>query len=114
MLAVFGVILFPLLDRLSDREKFEKAKEKEKEKPKGLINATDPEAKKKSIRRNEDYGLSFMPPAEWSVPQPHPPPCLPQKECPVCPVFVSANDNLPYSVIAAGLPETKVDVTFGK
>ena len=33
------------------------------------------------------YGQSFMPPTSWSVPQKRPPPCIPQKNCPVCPVY---------------------------
>lgn len=32
-----------------------------------------------------NWGWSYMPPSSWSVPQKRPPPCIPQKECPVCP-----------------------------
>ena len=33
----------------------------------------------------KNWGWSYMPPSSWSVPQKRPPPCIPQKECPVCP-----------------------------
>jgi hypothetical protein len=83
---------------------------------KGGVDPVDPKAVKKTVRRNNDYGLSFMPPAEWAVPQPHPPVCLPskteKKQCPPCPIYSGWRDTLPYSVIAAGLPETKVEVSF--
>lgn len=83
---------------------------------KGGVNSVDPKAVKKTVRRNNDYGLSFMPPSEWAVPQPHPPVCLPskteKKQCPPCPIYSGWRDTLPYSVIAAGLPETKVEVSF--
>ena len=69
-----------------------------------------PPAKPKVVRRNADYGLSFMPPKEWKIPEQHPPVCIQEKECPVCPVYTSHQDNLPYSVIVAGLPETRVEV----
>lgn len=81
---------------------------------KGGIDPVDPKAVPKKIRRNPDYGLSFMPPAEWKVPQPHPPVCIQEKKCPVCPTYSGYRDNLPYSVIAAGLPETQVGVEFDK
>jgi len=79
------------------------------------VMARDPKAIPKVVRRNPDYGLSFMPPAEWQIPQPRPPVCLPaEKQCPTCPIYYNGADNLPYSVIAAGLPETEVQVQFKK
>lgn len=67
----------------------------------------------KTVRRNADYGISFLPPEEWSVPQERPPVCVTEQKCEVCPVYVSHRDNLPYSVIAAGLPETVTEVIHG-
>lgn len=79
------------------------------------IDPMDPNALPKIVRRNPDYGLSFMPPTEWQIPQPRPPVCLPaEKQCPICPIYYGGSDNLPYSVIAAGLPETQVEVIQGK
>jgi hypothetical protein len=72
--------------------------------------AKDDKSKPKTVRRNVDYGLSFMPPDEWKIPETRPPVCIAEKECPVCPIYLGHQDNLPYSVLVAGLPETKVEV----
>jgi hypothetical protein len=53
----------------------------------------------KSKKKRGDYGLSFMPPDQWKIPEERPPVCIQEKECPVCPIYLGQNDNLPYSVI---------------
>jgi hypothetical protein len=40
---------------------------------------------------HETYGYNFIPPTEWHLPQKRPPVCLPQQECPVCPVYTNNN-----------------------
>ena len=41
---------------------------------------------KNESRVNENYGYSFLPPSEWNLPLPEYRKCVPQKECPACPV----------------------------
>ncbi len=110
----FGVawILSPQTEGFANDKDGAKAQAKaDQATKKGNIDPTDSNALPKIVRRNPDYGLSFMPPTEWAIPQPRPPVCLPaEKQCPICPIYYSGSDNLPYSVIAAGLPETKVEI----
>lgn len=36
-----------------------------------------------------EYGHSFLPPSQWYPTPPHPPVCVSEKRCPVCPVFTT-------------------------
>ena len=53
------------------------------------------------------YGYSFMPATSWSVPQQRPPPCIPQKSCPVCPVVDKGTpvDAVEWSQVGSILPK---------
>ena len=53
------------------------------------------------------YGYSFMPATSWSVPQQRPPPCIPQKSCPVCPVVDKGTpvDAIEWSQVGSILPK---------
>jgi hypothetical protein len=35
-----------------------------------------------------EYGYSFLPPANWYSVPPHPPICITEKQCPVCPIYI--------------------------
>jgi hypothetical protein len=39
-----------------------------------------------------EYGYSFLPPAQWYPVPPHPPVCVAEKQCPVCPVFTQGTN----------------------
>jgi len=39
--------------------------------------------------RDYEYGYSFLPPDRWYPVPPHPPVCVTEKRCPVCPVFTT-------------------------
>lgn len=39
-----------------------------------------------------EKGSSFLPPAQWFPVPPHPPVCVTEKQCPVCPVFTQGTD----------------------
>jgi hypothetical protein len=39
-----------------------------------------------------EYGYSFLPPSNWYPVPPHPPVCVTEKTCPVCPVFTSGTN----------------------
>jgi hypothetical protein len=39
-----------------------------------------------------EYGYSFLPPEKWYPQPPHPPVCVSEKKCPVCPVFTNGID----------------------
>lgn len=53
------------------------------------------------------YGYSFMPATSWSVPQQRPPPCIPQKQCPICPVVDKGTpvDAVEWSQVGSILPK---------
>jgi hypothetical protein len=48
-----------------------------------------------------------MPAVSWSVPQKRPPPCIPQKKCPVCPVVDKGTpvDAIEWSQVGSILPK---------
>ncbi len=39
-----------------------------------------------------ENGSSFLPPAQWFPVPPHPPVCIQEKVCPVCPIFTEGTD----------------------
>ncbi|ATZ80499.1 7tm chemosensory receptor/ankyrin repeat domain-containing protein [Bodo saltans virus] len=39
-----------------------------------------------------EYGYSFLPPANWYPVPPHPPICVTEKQCPVCPVYTTGTN----------------------
>lgn len=39
-----------------------------------------------------EYGYSFLPPEKWYVVPPHPPVCVSEKKCPVCPVYTNGTN----------------------
>ena len=39
-----------------------------------------------------EEGSSFLPPAQWFPIPPHPPVCVQEKQCPVCPVYTSGTE----------------------
>lgn len=39
-----------------------------------------------------ENGFSFLPPAQWFPVPPHPPVCVTEKVCPVCPIFTEGTD----------------------
>ncbi len=39
-----------------------------------------------------EYGYSFMPPENWYPVPPHPPVCVTEKTCPVCPVYTNGTN----------------------
>ena len=41
-----------------------------------------------------ESGYSFLPPAQWFPVPPHPPVCVAEKQCPVCPVFDNGTVDL--------------------
>ena len=53
-----------------------------------------------------NWGWSYMPPEVWSVPQERPPPCIPQKNCPVCPTMDSRYaDALKWDSVGSIMPK---------
>ncbi len=66
-----------------------------------ITDAIQKETKQKEIskfdkgdsRINKDYGYSFLPPSEWNLPLPEYRKCVPQKECPACPVSYIADGH---------------------
>jgi len=48
--------------------------------------------------QSKNPGFTYLPPTDWTVAGPRPPVCLPQKECPVCPVDVATSDR--YMVLS--------------
>ena len=66
-----------------------------------ITDAIQKETKQKEIskfdkgdsRINKDYGYSFLPPSEWNLPLPEYRKCVPQKECPACPVSYISNGH---------------------
>lgn len=41
---------------------------------------------------DHEYGYTFLPPANWYPVPPHPPVCVTEKKCPVCPVFTNGTN----------------------
>lgn len=39
-----------------------------------------------------EYGYSFLPPKNWYPVPPHPPVCVTEKKCPVCPVYTNGSN----------------------
>lgn len=39
-----------------------------------------------------EYGYSFLPPTKWYPTPPHPPVCVSEKKCPVCPVYTQGTN----------------------
>jgi hypothetical protein len=39
-----------------------------------------------------EYGYTFLPPANWYPTPPHPPVCITEKKCPVCPVYTNGTN----------------------
>lgn len=62
------------------------------------------------------YGQSFMPPTSWSVPQERPPPCIPQKNCPVCPVYTPGApvDALETTSVGSIMPKFTYKEVYNK
>jgi hypothetical protein len=50
----------------------------------------------------KDYGYTYAPSSSWKVPVERPPVCLQEKQCPVCPIYVSTNEYLPYTLLNEG------------
>jgi hypothetical protein len=42
---------------------------------------------------NSEYGYTFLPPANWYPTPPHPPVCVTEKRCPVCPIFTNGSST---------------------
>jgi len=57
-----------------------------------------------------ENGYSFLPPSQWYPVPPHPPVCIPEKQCPVCPVYtnVETMDLLEWNAWKA--PQTNAQV----
>jgi len=59
-----------------------------------------------------ENGYSFLPPSQWYPIPPHPPVCIPEKQCPVCPVYtnVETMDLLEWNAWKAPQTNTQVPV----
>ena len=65
-------------------------------------------------KQYSDYGFNYMPATSWSVPQQRPPPCIPQKNCPVCPVVDKGTpvDAVEWNQVGSILPKFKYKEVF--
>lgn len=55
------------------------------------------------------YGFHYMPPTKWKVPQPRPPVCYGQKECPVCPMLSGGSKFVDLLTNQKVVPNDKFD-----
>jgi hypothetical protein len=82
-----GVKLSDWIDKIEDKLKHQKKHKYHMQPNKGTFSI---------------YGLSFMPPSSWSVPQKRPPPCIPQEKCAVCPSNTGGGPAEPLANTAVG------------
>ena len=62
----------------------------------------------------QDEGWSIFPPEKWYPVPPHPPLCIVEKECPVCPVFTSGShvDALEWRGASKILPPDNINMKY--
>jgi len=65
-------------------------------------------------RSMAQYGYSFVRPHEWDIPRKRPPVCNPQKDCPICPLYINKDteDLLTVQNIHSEIPPSKIGQTF--
>jgi len=65
-------------------------------------------------RSMAQYGYSFVRPHEWDVPRKRTPVCNPQKDCPICPLYINKDteDLLTVQNIHTEIPPSKIGETF--
>ena len=65
-------------------------------------------------RSMAQYGYSFVRPHEWDVPRKRTPVCNPQKDCPICPLYINKNteDLLTVQNIHTEIPPSKIGESF--
>ena len=65
-------------------------------------------------RSMTQHGYSFVQPHEWNIPRKRTPVCNPQKDCPICPLYINKNteDLLTVQNIHEEIPASKIGETF--
>ena len=65
-------------------------------------------------RSMAQYGYSFVRPHEWDVPRKRTPVCNPQKDCPICPLYINKDteDLLTVQNIHTEIPPSKIGESF--